>query len=103
MIGCARQGVCAVAARRGLHGQNVRVSEISEAAGTLTSALIVDGAEAADPAISPDGRWGAWTTSSGSEPGAQGGELWLGPVGKTRAPGRRTGGRCGRPPRAPDS
>jgi hypothetical protein len=45
MIGCARQGVCAAAARRGLHRQNVRVSEMSEAAETLTSALIVDGAE----------------------------------------------------------
>jgi hypothetical protein len=45
-------------------GQNVRVSEVSEAAGTLTSALIVDGAVAADPVISPDGRWVAWTTSS---------------------------------------
>src|SRR5260370_34754584 len=97
MIGCARQGVCAVAARRGLHGQNVRVSEISEAAGTLTSALIVDGAEAADPAISPDGRWVAWATSSASEPGAQGSELWLGPGGQGGAPGRVTGGSVERP------
>jgi len=30
-------------------GQDVRVSEVSEATGTLTSALIVDGAVAADP------------------------------------------------------
>src|SRR5260370_3521236 len=103
MIGCAWQGVCAVAARRGLHGQNVRVSEISEAAGTLTAAVIVDGAEAADAAISPDGRWVAWTTSSASEPGAQVSELWLAPVGQAGAPVRVTGGSVGLPRWSPDS
>ena len=103
MIGCARQGVCAVSARRGLHGHNVRVSEVSEAAGTLTSALIVDGAEAADPVISPDGRWVAWTTSSAGEPGAQVSELWLAPVGQAGAPVRVTGGSVGLPRWSADS
>jgi len=35
---------------------------VSKVAATLTSALIVDGTQAADPVISPDGRWVAWTT-----------------------------------------
>lgn len=52
-------------------------------AGVLTAALIVDGAVAADPAISPDGRWVAWTTSSAAGPGSQVSELWLAPAGKS--------------------
>jgi len=68
------------------------VSEGSKAAGILTSALIVDGAVAADPVISPDGRWVAWTTSSAGGPGPQVRELWLAPVGQTAAPVRVTGG-----------
>ncbi|HJY99974.1 MAG TPA: hypothetical protein VJ305_04590, partial [Streptosporangiaceae bacterium] len=68
------------------------MSEVSEAAGILTSALIVDGAVAADPVISPDGRWVAWTTSSAGGPGPRVSELWLAPVGQTAAPVRVTGG-----------
>jgi hypothetical protein len=79
------------------------VSGISEAAGTLTSALIVDGAEAADPVISPDGRWVAWTTSSAGGPGPQVSELWLAPVGQAGAPVTVTGGSAGPPRWSPDS
>ena len=79
------------------------VSEVSEAAGILTSALIVDGAVAADPVISPDGRWVAWTTSSAGGPGPRVSELWLAPVGQTAAPVRVTGGSVRLPRWSPDS
>jgi dipeptidyl aminopeptidase/acylaminoacyl peptidase len=68
------------------------VSEVSEAAAALTAALIVDGARAGDPVISPDGHWVAWTTTSAGGPGPQVSELWLAPVGETAAPVRLTGG-----------
>ena len=68
------------------------MSEASEAAEVLTAALIVDGARAAGPVISPDGHWVAWTTSSAGGPGPQASKLWLAPVGKTAAPVRLTDG-----------
>ena len=79
------------------------MSEVSEAAGTLTSALIVDGAVAAGPVISPDGRWIAWTTSSAGGPGPRVSELWLAPAGQTAAPVRVTGGSVRLPRWSPDS
>jgi len=79
------------------------VSEVSEVAGALTAALIVDGARAADPVISPDGRWVAWATSSAGGPGAQVSKLWLAPVGQTAAPVRVTGGSARLPRWSPDS
>lgn len=66
--------------------QNVAVSAVSESARTLTAALIVDGAMAADPVISPDGRWVAWTTSSAGGPGPQASKLWLAPSDVSAGP-----------------
>ena len=66
------------------------MGELSETAGILTAALIVDGAVAADPVISPDGRWVAWTTSSAAGIGSQVSELWLAPVGKSAEPARKS-------------
>ena len=66
------------------------MGERSEVAGTLTAPLIVDGAWAADPVISPDGGWVAWTTSSSHEPGRRASELWLAPVRKNAVPVRLT-------------
>jgi len=61
------------------------VGKLSETAGILTAALIVDGAVAADPVISPDGRWvrcRAWPGDlSAREPLA----------GRASAPDRRPG------------
>ena len=79
------------------------MSEVSGGAGNLTSALIVDGAVADDPVISPDGRWVAWTTSSAGEPGPQVSELWLAPVGWAGAPVSVTGGGVRLPRWSPDS
>jgi hypothetical protein len=56
------------------------VIEATTHAGALTAALIVDGVQAADPVISPDGRWVAWTTSSPGEHGQRATELWLAPI-----------------------
>jgi len=71
--------------------QNVRVSEEGEAAGVLSAALIVDGAVAADPVISPDGLWVAWMTSSAAGSGPRVSGLWLAPVAQTAAPIRLAG------------
>jgi dipeptidyl aminopeptidase/acylaminoacyl peptidase len=81
------------------------MSEIGEVAGALTAGLIVDGARAADPVISPDGRWVAWTTSSAGGPDRQVSELWLAPVGEGAAPVRLTdgSGRVRLPRWSPDS
>jgi dipeptidyl aminopeptidase/acylaminoacyl peptidase len=68
------------------------VSEVSEAAAVLTADLIVDGNKAADPVISPDGRWVAWMTSSADGPERQVSDLWLAPVGESAAPVRLTDG-----------
>lgn len=68
------------------------MSEVSEAAGALTAGLIVDGAQAADPVISPGGRWVAWTTSSAGGHERRVSELWLAPVGESAAPVRLTDG-----------
>ena len=65
----------------------------------LTAGLIVDGAAAADPAISPDGRWTAWTTSSGGPSGRRVSELWVAPVGDRETRVRLTAG--GAPARLP--
>jgi dipeptidyl aminopeptidase/acylaminoacyl peptidase len=79
------------------------VSEVSEAVGSLTSALIVAGAVAADPVISPDGRWVAWTTSSAGGPGPRARELWLAPVGQAATAVLVTGGSVRLPRWSPDS
>jgi len=47
--------------------QNVVVSKPTEIAQDLTAGLIVAGTQAADPVISPDGRWVAWTASRAGE------------------------------------
>ena len=64
------------------------MNEATKGAAALTAALIVDGVQADDPVISPDGRWVAWTTSSAGERGPQAGQLWLAPVGAVAAPVR---------------
>jgi dipeptidyl aminopeptidase/acylaminoacyl peptidase len=69
-------------------GQNVRVSELSMAAAALTADLIVDGAQAASPVISPDGRWVAWAASRAAGRGERASELWLAPAGATAVPAR---------------
>jgi hypothetical protein len=74
------------------------VGELSETAGILTAALIVDGAVAADPVISPDGRRVAWTTSSAARIGSQVSELWLAPAGKSAEPARKSAMPVGRTP-----
>jgi hypothetical protein len=48
-------------------GQNVRVSEPGKVAPPLTADLIASGSHAADPVISPDGHWVAWSTSQAGE------------------------------------
>jgi Tol biopolymer transport system component len=53
----------------------------------LTADLILDGTEAHDPVISPDGRWVAWTTSRAGN-GDEDRELWLAPVGGNPVPFR---------------
>jgi hypothetical protein len=68
------------------------VSEVGEAAGVLSAALIVDGAVAAAPVISPDGLWVAWTTSSAGGSGPEVSELWLALVAQTAAPISLTSG-----------
>ncbi|HEU5417041.1 MAG TPA: S9 family peptidase [Streptosporangiaceae bacterium] len=68
------------------------MSELSEEAAALTADLIVDGAQAASPVISPDGRWVAWTTSRPGERGQQVSELWLARVGGSAVPARLSDG-----------
>ena len=100
-----------------------RVSEVSEVSEVtrLTADLIVDGSRAADPVISPDGRWVAWITAvaapaegpadDSAESAAEGvrrrpaKDLWIAPVGESAAPVRLTDGRVrARLPRwSPDS
>lgn len=58
----------------------------------LTADLIVDGTQAANPVISPDGRWVAWTTSRAGERNQRVRELWLAPVGESAIPARLTDG-----------
>ncbi len=82
-----------------VRGQTVRVSVVSEGAGGLTAGLMVDGAEAADPVISPDGRWVAWVTSAAGVRGQGVSELWLAPVGGGGVPVRLAGGARVRLPR----
>jgi dipeptidyl aminopeptidase/acylaminoacyl peptidase len=53
----------------------------------LTAGLIVDGTEAHDPVISPDGRWVAWTASRAGK-GDEDRELWLAPLGGGPVPFR---------------
>ena len=57
------------------------MSDEDVATTALTADLIVDGSRPANPVISPDGRWVAWTTTvvGDREPGAR--RLWLAPVG----------------------
>jgi dipeptidyl aminopeptidase/acylaminoacyl peptidase len=66
------------------------MSEVSEGAGALTADLIVDGNQAADPVISPDGRWVAWTTSAAGGRERQVSDLWLAPADGSAAPVRLT-------------
>jgi dipeptidyl aminopeptidase/acylaminoacyl peptidase len=73
--------------------QNGRVTDATEVPRPLTAALIVDGAQAVGPVISPDGRWVAWRTSTGAAGRATRiVELWLAPVGDRAAPVRLTDG-----------
>ncbi|MDQ2811933.1 MAG: prolyl oligopeptidase family serine peptidase [Actinomycetota bacterium] len=69
------------------------MSPVGETAVILSAALIVDGAVAADPVISPDGLWVAWTTSSAGGSGPEVSELWLAPVAPTAAPIKLTNDR----------
>ena len=68
------------------------VSGVSGGAGALTAGLIVDGALAADPVISPDGHWVAWMILSAGGHERRVSELWLAPVGESGAPLRLTDG-----------
>jgi dipeptidyl aminopeptidase/acylaminoacyl peptidase len=68
------------------------VSELKGVAAALTAALIVDGSQATDPVISPDGRWVAWTTSRAGDSEQRVSELWLAPVGGSAVPVRLTDG-----------
>ena len=59
----------------------------------MTAGLIVDGRQAADPVISPDGRWVAWRTSFRvGERDQSVSELWLASVGGSAVPVRLAGG-----------
>jgi len=71
---------------------NARVSATSEGAATLSASLIIDGTQAADPVISPDGRLVAWTTSSADGREGRVSDLWIAPVGAGAAPVRLTDG-----------
>ncbi len=68
------------------------MSELGEVAAALTADLIVGGSQAADPVISPDGRWVAWTTSRAGEREQRVGDLWLAPLGGSAVPARLTDG-----------
>lgn len=68
------------------------MSELTEVAAALTADLIADGSQAADPVLSPDGRWVAWTTSRTGEREQPVSELWLAPVGERAVPARLTDG-----------
>jgi dipeptidyl aminopeptidase/acylaminoacyl peptidase len=65
----------------------------------------VDGVKAADPVISADGRWVAWTTSAAGGRERRVSDLWLAPVGGSAAPVRLTDGstRARLPRWSPDS
>ena len=69
------------------------MSQVSEVAAALTADLIVDGNQAADPVVSPDGRWVAWTTSLVGERERRVSDLWLAPVRERAAPVTLTDGR----------
>jgi Tol biopolymer transport system component len=68
------------------------VGERTEVAAALSADLIADGSQAADPVISPDGRWVAWTTSRAGEREQPVSELWLAPAGESAIPARLTDG-----------
>ena len=68
------------------------MSELTEVAAALTANLIVDGTRAADPVVSPDGRWVAWTTSRAGDPEQRFSELQLAPAGASAVPARLTDG-----------
>ncbi|HEY0935347.1 MAG TPA: S9 family peptidase [Trebonia sp.] len=70
------------------------MTEANEEARLLTAELIVDGVHAADPVLSPDGRWAAWTTSAPGAPGYRVSELWLAAAGGGAAPVRLASGRA---------
>jgi dipeptidyl aminopeptidase/acylaminoacyl peptidase len=78
---------------------------VSEVAAALTADLIVDGNQAADPVISPDGQWVAWTTYPVGAREQRVSDLWLAPVGESAAPVRLTDGsaRARLPRWSPDS
>ena len=65
--------------------------------------MIVDGAVAASPVISPDGNWVAWTTSSVASSGPKVTDLWLARVAQTAASVRLASGRARLPRWSPDS
>jgi dipeptidyl aminopeptidase/acylaminoacyl peptidase len=71
------------------------VSEPTEPATPLTADLITGGGQAADPVISPDGRWVAWVAWVSLGPGERerpASALWLAPVREGAVPVRLTDG-----------
>jgi len=68
------------------------VSEPGKVAPPLIADLIAGGRQAANPVISPDGRWVAWTASRAGKQEQQVSDLWLAPVGGSAVPTRLTDG-----------
>lgn len=75
------------------------MGELTDVGPALTADLIADGSRAADPVLSPDGRWVAWATSRMGERGQPARELWLAPVVGSAVPTRVAEGSL--PPRLP--
>jgi dipeptidyl aminopeptidase/acylaminoacyl peptidase len=68
------------------------LAQTGEAPAALTAELIVDGDQAAEPVISPDGRWVAWTAAPSGERDRPVSHLWLAPADGRTAPVQLTGG-----------
>jgi dipeptidyl aminopeptidase/acylaminoacyl peptidase len=68
------------------------VAQAKQAATALTADLIVSGSPAADPVISPDGKWVAWTASPAATREQRVSELWLAPADGSASPVRVTDG-----------
>jgi dipeptidyl aminopeptidase/acylaminoacyl peptidase len=72
------------------------VTQVKQAAtaltAELTAELITSGSQAGAPAISPDGRWVAWTAAPLATCGEPVSELWLAPADGSRVPVQVTDG-----------
>jgi dipeptidyl aminopeptidase/acylaminoacyl peptidase len=68
------------------------VSEPDEVPPPLTADLITGGSGPANPVISPDGRWVAWTAAKAAEQDQPVRDLWLAPVDGSELPARLTSG-----------